>query len=817
MDAHALRTLEFDKILARVARLTSFSAGRELALALAPSTEHREVVRRQRETAEARRLLALKPRTGLQGAHDVRPQAQKAALNGILDPNDLLGVARTLECARDLKYAIAKLDEALPLLADAVSVIEPLTRIIDGVNRSINQRAEVTDQASPALGAIRREVRTLHDRLYQRLQEILASSAARGIAQEPIITMRDGRYVIPVIADMRGQMKGIVHDVSGSGATVWMEPLAVVELGNKWREAQLEEEREVERILRRLSGEIGAACDAITTNVGVLAKIDLAIAKVRFGDEIEAPELPYEGEEQPWIVEAPAQLHLLQARHPLLRKPVVPTTITVGHLPSPLVGEGPGARYRVLLITGPNTGGKTVALKTAGLLSLMAQAGLPVPADRGTSVPVFGSVFADIGDEQSIEQSLSTFSSHMRNIIRIVGEADARSLVLLDELAAGTDPAEGAALARAILLRLLDIGALTVATTHHGELKAFAHATDGVTNASVEFDVETLSPTYHLSIGLPGRSNALEIAQRLGMPREMIEQARESIAPEQRAVDDMLSDIRRERDEAAAARRAEETARRESEEIRAKLEERLERVEDEREQMAEQAREEIQRETERVTALLAEAERESERAKASAAQEKLREAVEAARKAEERRQERREQRRRRSHRPAARTRMPGGHGGPRPEEIQAGDHVWLRGMDRFGEAMAAPDARGEVEIRLGALKSRIKLAQVERVQRPAESRAHGEITADFAPPPDVSDELDLRGQTVDEALPAVERYLDDAFRAAIPEARIIHGKGTGTLRRVVRDVLAKHPFVSSYEEAQREFGGEGVTIVKMAL
>jgi DNA mismatch repair protein MutS2 len=353
MDAHALRTLEYDKIIARLARHTSFAAGQALALALEPSTEHREVVARQRETAEARRLIALKPRTGLGGAHDVRAPALKASRNGILEPLELLDIQTTLECARDLKYSIGKLEESLPLLADAVSVIEPLTRVIDDVKRCINQRGEVTDQASAALGAIRREVRTLHERLQQRLQEILASNAAKGVVQEPIITLRDGRYVIAVKADMRGQLKGIVHDVSGSGATVWMEPLAVVDLGNRWREAQLEEEREVERVLRRLSGEVGAASDAIVTNVEVLARIDLALAKVRFGEEIDAPELPYEGEEQAWIVESPAQLHLLEARHPLLRKPVVPTTITAG-----------GA-YRVLLITGPNTGGKTVALKTA--------------------------------------------------------------------------------------------------------------------------------------------------------------------------------------------------------------------------------------------------------------------------------------------------------------------------------------------------------------------------------------------------------------------------------------------------------------------
>src|SRR5205823_2591758 len=348
----------------------SFAAGREVALALKPSTDFDEVVRRQRETAEARRLLQLKPRTGLSGAHDVRPLAVKAERGGMLEPADLLELADTLACARDLKSAISRLDEALPLLADLVSVIEPMARLIDDINRCINQRAEVTDQASPALGSIRREVRTLHDRLYQRIEDILASASTKGIAQEAIITLRDGRYVIPVKSDMRGQIKGIVHDVSGSGATVWLEPLAVVELANRWREAQLEEEREVERILRRLSGDAGEQAYEINVNVDVLARIDLALAKVRFGDEIGAPELPYEGEEQPWIVRGPAQLHLLMARHPLLRPPVVPTTITAG------------GNYRVLLITGPNTGGKTVALKTAGLLALMTQSGLPVPADK---------------------------------------------------------------------------------------------------------------------------------------------------------------------------------------------------------------------------------------------------------------------------------------------------------------------------------------------------------------------------------------------------------------------------------------------------
>jgi DNA mismatch repair protein MutS2 len=798
MDPHALRTLEFDKILAKLARSTSFSAGRELALDLTPSTDYGEVVRRQRETAEARRLIAMKPRTGLGGAHDVRPLAEKAERGGLLDPDNLLQIASTLECARELKTSIIRLEE-LPLLAEIASGIEPLVRIVEDINRCINQRSEVTDQASPALGALRRQIRALHDRLYQRVQEILTAAFSKGIAQEAIITLRDGRYVIPIKADMRGQLKGIVHDVSGSGATVWLEPLALVDLGNKWREAQIEEEHEVERVLKELSGEVGAASEAIGWDVEALARIDLALAKARFGDEIGAPELPYAGVDQPWIVEAPAQLHLLLARHPLLRPPVIPTTVTVG------------GNYRVLLITGPNTGGKTVALKTAGLLSLMAQAGLPVPADTGSRVPVFASIFADIGDEQSIEQSLSTFSSHMTKIIRIVDAAGPKSLVLLDELAAGTDPTEGAALARALLAKLLDAGALTVATTHHGELKAFAHGTENVMNASVEFNLETLSPTYHLTIGLPGRSNALEIAQRLGMPREIIDEARASIAPEQLQVEELLSDIRREREQAASARRSEEIARREAEEIRGRLEEKLEGVEDERARLLDKARTDIERDVDRTKKLLADAEQQIEQQKLASAVDKLRQAADEAAKVVAKASVPRPARRQPA--PPRAAKLPAG---PPPASIRTGDMVWLRGMDQWAEALSEPEG-SEVEVRFGPLRSRVKLAQVERVQRPAPSKAEGYVTTNVTPPRAVPPEIEVRGQTIDEAIPTVEQYIDEAFRAGLPWARIIHGKGTGTLRRQVRDMLSKHPLVKSYEEAKREEGGEGVTIAYLAV
>jgi DNA mismatch repair protein MutS2 len=445
------------------------------------------------------------------------------------------------------------------------------------------------------------------------------------------------------------------------------------------------------------------------------------------------------------------------------------------------------------------------------LLALMAQAGLPVPADTGSKVPVFDSVFADIGDEQSIEQSLSTFSSHITKIIGVLRDVGPKSLVLLDELAAGTDPTEGSALARSILGALLDSGALVVATTHHGELKAFAHNTDGVTNASVEFDVATLSPTYKLSIGLPGRSNALEIAQRLGMPQRIIDDARASIAPEQLQVEDLLTDLREARDQAADDKRAEAIARREAEEIREKLAEKLDAVDDERERIIAKARADIEKDVERAQKLISEAERDVEKQKLAAADEKAKQALEeAVALARKHAQPKPPRRVRREPRVAA---IPAG---PPPESIEEGDHVWLRGMDRWGEAMGAPE-RGEVEVRLGPLRSRVKLSQVEKVQRVAPTKVQGEVRQNIAPAREVPPQIEIRGQTVDEAMPTVEQYLDEAFRAGLPWTRIVHGKGTGVLRRQVRDMLAKHPLVKSYEEARREEGGEGVTIAYLAV
>ncbi|MHB8575836.1 MAG: endonuclease MutS2, partial [Dehalococcoidia bacterium] len=811
-------TLEFDKVLDRLAGLTSFSAGRDAALELQPSSDLETARQRQALTAEARHLRSTRPNLGLGGAHDVRPQAGKAALSGVLDPNELLDIHSTLVLVRTLRGNLTRLAQRYPLLAELSKAMFDLGAIVTEIARCITSRGEVADSASPALAAVRREGRIVHDRLNLRLQEILGSAVSKGVAQEALVTERDGRYVIPVKADFRGQLRGIVHDVSSSGATLWIEPLAVVDLGNQYRELQLEEQREVERVLRSLSALVGASAAQIAANVERLAELDVHFAAVRLGETLRADDLPDDGAEQSWIVPAPAELRLVEARHPLLTGEVVPTSLQVG-------GE-----FHVLLITGPNTGGKTVALKTAGLLTLMALAGLPVPARPLSQVPVFESVFADIGDEQSIEQSLSTFSSHMRNIIAILEHAGPRSLVLLDELGAGTDPQEGAALARAIVEHLLERGCTVIATTHHGELKVYAHQTPGVTNANVEFDYDTLAPTYRLTIGLPGRRTAIAIASRLGMPAAVLSRARDEIGPAQEKVEDLLSDLQRERDRLAATRRAEVERAAQAGALQRKLEAELDDVQRERDAMLEAARDELERELAEVRAQLREASRHAERsarvergvssfppvpmrdAQPAPLQQPALELAAAADAVEAADAHVARLRRRAPSRPSAQPQ------GLRPEQILAGDRITIRGVEQAGEALVAPDDKGELDVQLGQLRMRIRLDQVEKISRSATTSPPPpmpRLAATGQPAPGV--ELDMRGQHVEEALPRIEAYVESAFLAGMPFVRIVHGKGTGTLRRVVREVLAKNPLVSQLETPEQRAGGEGVTIVRLAV
>ncbi len=804
-DEKTLTTLEFDKVLARLAGLTAFSAGRVAALALRPAATRALAAQRQALGAEARRLRAGRPNLGLAGAHDVRPHAHKAALHGVLDPSELLEIHSTLVAVRTLRGNLGRLAQQYPLLADLTRRMYDPARLVSEIVRCITPRGEIADSASPALAAVRRESRVVHDRLQARLQEILNNAVARGVAQEALITERDGRYVVPIKADFRGQLRGIVHDVSGSGATLWIEPLAIVDLGNQYRELQLEEQREAQRVLRQLSELVADVAGQIEADVDLLAELDVVFAAARLGELLKAYELPLDGEAQPWLVEAPAELRLLQARHPLLTGEIVPITLYAG-----------GA-FRVLMITGPNTGGKTVALKTAGLLTLMALAGLPIPAGEGSSVPVFDSIYADIGDEQSIEQSLSTFSSHMRNIVGILAQAGPRSLVLLDELGAGTDPEEGAALARAIVQRLLRQGCTVIATTHHGELKVFAHETPGVMNASVEFDTQTLAPTYRLAVGLPGRSNAIAIAARLGMPADVLEQARQAAGPEQERVGDLLADLQRERDRASAERAGAEQAAAEAETLRSRYAGELAELDRQRAALREAARSEAETEVAELRAAMREASRRLQRASrlerlpaeaAAAATVDLAEAEATAAEVQARLDalQAREAQRTATALPAA------------PPSIGPGDLVTVRGLDQTGEALSAPDDRGEFEVQLGALRMRIKRDQVERVAHAAAAPAPRPIAVSLPPRPDSPGlELEVRGHRAEEAIPRLEEYLQSAYLAGLPFVRIIHGKGTGALRRVVREALASSPLVSDFEPADARAGGEGVTIAHLSV
>ncbi len=804
MDEHALRVLEFDKVLSRLAALASFSGGRDLALALKPSPDYAEVLERQHVLAEAIRLRVARLPLNLNSALDVRPSLEKARLGGALDGQELLAVASTQRAAHQARGVLTRVAGQFPRLGGLGEDLIEHEKVVSEIGGALDQRGDVVDGASPALTVLRRNIKVSHDRLQARLQEFLSSASGRLAAQESIVTLRDGRYVVPIKADFRGEVRGIVHDVSSSGATVFIEPLTVVDLGNQWRESQIEERREVERILRRLSEVVGTAADDIAANVALLARLNLALSAARMAEELSPAGMSVlpgvtdandgAGEDtapEKWLQRSPGVLDLREARHPLLAAPV-PISLRIG-------GDD-----RVLLITGPNTGGKTVALKTVGLLCLMAQSGLPVPAEPGSTLPVLEEVLADIGDEQSIEQSLSTFSGHLRNVISLLERAGPKSLVLLDELAAGTDPAEGAALARALLQDLLERGALTMATTHHGELKLFAHATPGVINAAVEFDSNTLSPTYHVIMGVPGRSNALAIAARLGLPESILRSAQESLAPEEAAMESLLTELHLEREAATQARQAEVEARRRAEDARRNIEQRLAGIDEERARRLDEAALALEAEVEAARAALQKTQRLVQRRlvepvspeETAEAREALGQAADTAR-----RIRKRSRRRRRS--------------GLRPEQIVPGAQVFIQGVPMAAEVLTQPDARGELDVTFGGLRARVGVGQVVRVEAAAPRPVERTIIP--RAPSYAAQEIEVRGQTLDEALPLIDKFLDDGFRAGMPRLRVVHGKGTGKMRNAVRQMLTKHPLVKGFEFAEPRDGGEGVTVVDMAL
>jgi len=809
VNAKHWTTLELPKVLARLAQHTSFSAGHERALALAPSPQPDVVARWQRETNEARRLLASKADLNLGGVHDVRPLAEVAGRNGTLLPQELLDVRSTLIAARELRRTLTRLDNPFPSLAAVAGRIADLPGLINEIGRCIDaDRAEVVDHASPALAAVRRELRVAFGSLQEKLQRILAHPRNGPYLQEAILTQRSGRYVIPIKAEFKGRIPGIVHDQSASGATLFVEPLATVELNNKWRELQLKEEREVQKVLYELSQIVGAEAGPIARTVEALADIDVIFARARYADATRSvePIPPAERGGQ----RGGGLIGLKQARHPLLdSSTVVPLDVVLDE------------STRIVVITGPNTGGKTVALKTVGLLASMAQCGLHIPAAEGSALPIFEQIFADIGDEQSIEQSLSTFSSHLTNIKSFLDEVDDRSLVLLDELGAGTDPAEGSALARAMLDHLQAREAVTFVATHYPELKVWAHHTPGAVNASVEFDAETLRPTYKLTVGLPGRSNAFAIATRLGLPGEIVSRARSMVAEGDLKAEDLLADIHRQRELAESARRAAEAARTEAERQARDVRNRLAQIEDERAALLDRARDDA---TLQLAALSEEID--ALRKRLGAAQQAELEAVRARAAELEAKIER--------ERPApidssllssATGRPEGGPGVRASRAIRPGDAVWVRPLNATGEVLSI--AGREAEIGVGAARMRAKIGDLEwrsspapraaKSPTPSKERGSGEYagrtTVHLSTRPKL--DLDLRGLRADEAIRELEKHVEAAYLAGMPFTRIIHGKGTGSLRKAVREALRDNPLVSTVESGRDGEGGDGVTVIRL--
>jgi len=790
--------LELPTILNRLAEFTAFSAGHDLALALAPSTDLAEVRRRQAETAEARHLLSIKTDITLGGVHDLRPHVQNAVRGARLLPQDLLDVRDTLYRAQQIKRSIGRQKEQFPLLARIIERLAGCPELITEIDRCIDEYGQVLDSASPQLAYLRTELKVAYDRLMDKLNRLIANPENAPHLQEGYITQRDGRYVIPVRAPSRGRIPGLVHDQSASGATLFIEPLATVELNNQYRELQLEEQHEVERILLALSGRVAEQAAAITQTVEALAELDLALAKAKYADAIRATE--------PEIVEFTASrrakkqnenrpphpgsvIDLKQARHPLIDpQKVVPIDI---HLSA---SDG----YHIVVITGPNTGGKTVSLKTVGLLALMAQCGLHLPVADGARLTVFEAICADIGDEQSIEQSLSTFSSHMSNIIDILETIDDHSLVLLDELGAGTDPLEGAALAQSLLIHLVQRQVTALVTTHHPELKLFAHSTPGVINASVEFDLETLSPTYRLSIGLPGHSNAFAIARRLGLPEIIVRRAQSMIAENVLDVERYLSELKAMRQEAEQLRDNLQQQQTQVERLRAELRERLLQIEAERETLLRQAHEQAAQE---IVALRKELRELKRRAARIAGTESHAEWTAIETQIEQLESEQL------AHEPSPSLAVPTG------DKIEIGDTVWVPDLNTTGELLAIDGEAAEVQV--GSFRVRTRLHPLELRHKKAVSPAHdAQVTISLPPPPPVSTELHLRGLRVDEGLQRLEKYLDDAYRARAPFVRIVHGKGSGRMKQAVRQLLQQHPLVASFRDGVEGEGDSGVTIVK---
>ena len=789
MTERSLRVLEFHKIRAQLSQYCVSDMGKALCDALTPSNRIDEIRRMQQETEEAHVVLTYLGGTPMIPFTDVKASLHLAEIGSVLSPRALLDIAAGLRAARAARDALVTDKQNTPMLTANATRLSAFRNIEQSITDAIISEEEIADRASSELFTIRRKMRSCNERVRERLNSMIHNPSYQKYLQEAIITMRAERYVLPVKQEYRSMVPGIVHDQSATGATIFVEPMSVVEIGNELKQLISSEKAEIERILRALSALVATEAGAIEDNLAILAQLDFAFAKAALSREMHASEPK---------INAEGRINIKRGRHPLIDPAkVVPLDIRLGD------------EFISLIITGPNTGGKTVTLKTTGLFTLMAQSGLQVPAENGTELAVFDDVFADIGDEQSIEQSLSTFSGHMTNIVDILNRVTPESLVLFDELGAGTDPTEGAALAQAILSTLLTMKTRNVATTHYSELKEYALTTENVENASVEFDVTTLKPTYRLSIGIPGKSNAFEISRKLGLPEFVIDKAKDLLSKEQVRFEDVIANAEYHRQVAEKERQIAEEASKEMVAIRNQAEAERKKLEEQREKSIKKAKEEAKRivenarrESEQIIAELRamkktggaqEHEIQRVKKKVEQAQDSLAEKKEVA--------------------------------GEIPKEVKVGDLVHIASMDVDATIVTPPDAKGYVQLKVGLMKMRAQLSDLrtmtstqkmlkkeqKKLERKKEMREQRvDITMR-----QVRQECDVRGMALDEAIPEVQKFLDDAMLSSLGEVSIIHGNGMGILRAGIQDCLRRHPCVSSFRLGRYGEGETGVTIVSL--
>ncbi len=792
MNPKALKTLEYNKIIDKLTEFAGSALAKEMCRNLQPSTDLYEIQALQKETSDALSRIYQKGAVSFRGVRDIRGSIKRLEIGAIIGINELLSICSLLDvCSKVKAYSRNDRDPDFEDSLEAMfQALQPLTPVSSEIRRCIASEEELNDDASPALFKIRRSMRQINDKVHAQLQTMVNGSA-RTYLQDAVVTMRNGRYCIPVKAEHRGQIPGMIHDQSSTGSTLFVEPMAVIKLNNDLRELELKEEKEIEMILATLSARCGEETEALRDDLDLLTKLDFIFARAQLSRSMNGTQPDFNEE---------GRILIKKGRHPLLdKKKVVPIDIQLGK------------DFELLIITGPNTGGKTVSLKTVGLFTLMGQAGLHIPAFDHSELSVFHEVFADIGDEQSIEQSLSTFSAHMTNTVSILKEADDRSLVLFDELGAGTDPTEGAALAIAILSNLHRRGSRVMATTHYSELKVFALSTPGVENGCCEFDVETLRPTYRLLIGVPGKSNAFAISQKLGLSQDIIEEAKTHLTKQDEDFEDLLADLEQKRVTIEQERDQINSYKEEIRKLKQRLESKQEKLDLSRDKILreanEQARNILQEAKDYADTTIRNFQKYGKAAGVSAKD------------MEKERGKLREKMSTVDKKLSAKNAAPKkSHKQLTAKDLHIGDSIKVLSLNLKGTVSTLPDAKGNLFVQMGILRSQVNIRDLEKLDDTVITGGNFSKTGSgkikMSKSASVSTEINLLGKTVDEAIMELDKYLDDAYIAHLPSVRIVHGKGTGALRKGVHNYLRRQKHVKSYRLGEFGEGDAGVTIVE---